>query len=231
MAGKKYLESENIYMFNNYLSFLIRSKYKNKRIKSQNWHRDPEGRKLFKFFIFFNDVSESNGAFEYIPRSQYTSQNRITTLYDYGETYFGSIYPDRLLGPQYPEFQKVERKHRKIMTFPAGTIIFADTSGFHRAGISQSGKYRKYLVGQFRSLRDLGLLKAYNISNKSADKHYIGYNFNSTYQISYDQVDSILGDKGRYFYNPAKQSCQLPDAPKFYVQKHPLDVPELPKNK
>ena len=229
MVGKKYLGSDNIYMFNNYLSLLYCGKHKSTRVKSQNWHRDPDGRRLFKFFIFMNDASETNGALEYIPRSQFTSTNRSTTVYDYGESFFGGGYPSKIMGPELGEFQELADKHGTVMTCPAGTLLFVDTSGFHRAGVSQPGKYRKYLVGQFRTLHDLGLLEAYHKQStlKYPDCHYKGFNFSANYCVSPDKVESILGPIGKYFYYPSKQSCTLTHPPTFFCQKHPLDVPNI----
>jgi hypothetical protein len=40
------------------------------RVASQNWHRDPEDRKLVKVFIYYTAVDENAGPFEYILESR-----------------------------------------------------------------------------------------------------------------------------------------------------------------
>ena len=40
-----------------------------KRIASQRWHRDPEDQHVVKCILYFSDVDEDAGPFEYIPGS------------------------------------------------------------------------------------------------------------------------------------------------------------------
>ena len=39
------------------------------RVKSQQWHRDPEDQHVVKVFLYFSDVDEGAGPFEYVPGS------------------------------------------------------------------------------------------------------------------------------------------------------------------
>ncbi len=91
---------------------------------SQLWHRDPEDLSLIKAFIYLTDVDEHCGPFTYIPRTHP----------------FGAAAADS---------QTIEKKKRvpddrmhlvfppeawRVCTGPAGTMILADTLGYHRGG-------------------------------------------------------------------------------------------------
>lgn len=93
--------------------------------QSQNWHRDPEDRKMCKTFIYLTDVDESSGPFIYVKRSAR------------GHTW-GSFYPQKPPNGRYPPEGAVERhisaEHIQTCTGRAGTVIFADTSGLHKGG-------------------------------------------------------------------------------------------------
>ena len=93
------------------------------RVASQNWHRDPEDRKLVKVFIYYTKVDEKAGPFEYMLESR---QGRR-----YYNMWLGASYPP----PDQVE-QRVPTKDRVVASGPEGTIIFCDTSGFHRGGFA-----------------------------------------------------------------------------------------------
>ena len=38
------------------------------RVKSQQWHRDPWDEHITKVFVYFSDVDEDAGPFEYVPQ-------------------------------------------------------------------------------------------------------------------------------------------------------------------
>jgi len=98
-----------------------------KRVSSQRWHRDFNDRRLLKAFLYLVDVDESMGPFEYVPRST-------------GDGPYASMWPWRPLGDNYPSQSEFEEKvpGASVQTFVAskGTLIFCDTSGFHRGGLS-----------------------------------------------------------------------------------------------
>jgi Phytanoyl-CoA dioxygenase (PhyH) len=98
-----------------------------KRVSSQRWHRDFNDRRLLKAFLYLVDVDESMGPFEYVPRST-------------GSGPYASMWPWRPLGDNYPSQSEFEEKvpGASVQTFVAskGTLIFCDTSGFHRGGLS-----------------------------------------------------------------------------------------------
>jgi hypothetical protein len=96
------------------------------RRSSQRWHRDFNDRHLLKAFLYLVDVDEQTGPFEYVPRSAPGGE-------------LDRLWPWRPLGENYPpEDELAERIDRRAVTFvaPKGTIIFCNTSGFHRGGFA-----------------------------------------------------------------------------------------------
>jgi hypothetical protein len=101
------------------------------RKSSQRWHRDFNDRHLLKAFIYLVDVDDETGPFEYVPQSAPGGE-------------LDSLWPWRPLGENYPPQEELaERIGDRAVTFtaPKGTIIFCNTSGFHRGGFS-TGKPR-----------------------------------------------------------------------------------------
>jgi hypothetical protein len=97
------------------------------RKASQRWHRDFNDRHLLKAFIYLVDVDEDTGPFEYVPRSAPGGE-------------LEQLWPWRPLGANYPpEDEFAERVNGRSVTFtaPRGTIIFCNTSGFHRGGFAK----------------------------------------------------------------------------------------------
>jgi hypothetical protein len=101
------------------------------RRSSQRWHRDFNDRHLLKAFLYLVDVDAESGPFEYVPRSAPGGE-------------LDKLWPWRPLGENYPpEDELAERIDGRAVTFtaPKGTLIFCNTSGFHRGGFA-SGKPR-----------------------------------------------------------------------------------------
>jgi hypothetical protein len=99
------------------------------RRASQKWHRDFNDRKLLKAFLYLVDVDAETGPFEYVPGSA-------------GDGPYAGEWPWRPLGENYPPHEELTARipESAIRTFtaPRGTIIFCDTSGFHRGGFATS---------------------------------------------------------------------------------------------
>ena len=106
------------------------------RVASQNWHRDLEDKRLLKVFIYFNDIAADNGAFQYVQESALALK-------------YGKKYPHQLshsiYGAEMNQFIESELPD-KIFTGVAEkyTIIFADTTGFHRGGFAKSGERKLF---------------------------------------------------------------------------------------
>ncbi len=98
-------------------------------MRSQQWHRDPEDLHVVKVFLYFSDVDEEAGPFEYVPGS--TEGGRYGDVFPWGKS--ESWYPS------VEEFDReVPESDRLLVTAPAGTIVVCDTSGFHRGGYARS---------------------------------------------------------------------------------------------
>jgi hypothetical protein len=97
------------------------------RRASQRWHRDYNDRHLLKVFIYLADVDEEAGPFEYVPRSAPGNE-------------LGDLWPWQPLGDTYPPQAELASQiaGRPVQTFtgPKGTVIFCNTSGFHRGGFA-----------------------------------------------------------------------------------------------
>ena len=192
--AKKYLESE---VFINNALMAVNYNCSDERVQSQNWHRDPGGRKLIKFFVFFDDIGELNGSLEYIPNSQYTSQSKITNIFDFNNN--NSIYPISYshMKNEYDIFSKVSDNKRLITEAKMGDCISVDTTGFHRAGFCSKNKYRKYLHVLY--------LTEINIINNTdpGDRYQLGFNHNSIYNVDKSLIDDLLKKSvSKYFYTP-----------------------------
>ena len=100
---------------------------------AQLWHRDRDDLKILKIFIYLTDVTEKNGPFYYAS----------------GTHLEGTI---KKKPPFFLENGKVERSTDEQMATvvpktswqngiaPRGTIVFADTHGYHKGGHVQEGR-------------------------------------------------------------------------------------------
>jgi hypothetical protein len=100
------------------------------RRQSQRWHRDPEDRRLVKVFAYFTDVNAGTGAMEYV---RYSRPGEKYWRHYPRRTPHGVYPPDRFVEDHVPEADRV------TCSFPAGTMVFADTVGFHRGGWATKG--------------------------------------------------------------------------------------------
>jgi hypothetical protein len=94
-------------------------------VGSQRWHRDPEAPRLVKVFTYFTDVRADSGPLIVVPRSRR------------GDRY-GSLWPQEFPGGSHPPPDELERRIPSsewvVCAVPAGTLVLADTSSFHRGG-------------------------------------------------------------------------------------------------
>ena len=99
------------------------------RQDSQQWHRDPEDQHVIKVFLYFSEVDEEAGPFEYIPSSAEGGR-------------YGDVFPWGKGTPRYPPTEEIEQlipaSERVSATGPVGTLVVCDTSGFHRGGFAKS---------------------------------------------------------------------------------------------
>ncbi len=94
---------------------------------SQQWHRDPEDKRLVKVFLYLNDVDQSSGPFNYLKYSH--DGGRWREL-------FPMQPPSGSIKMPFDVDSKIPKEDVLTCTGPAGTIIFCDTSGLHKGGYS-----------------------------------------------------------------------------------------------
>ena len=130
------------------------------RRSSQRWHRDFNDRHLLKAFLYLSDVDADAGPFEYVPRSAPGGE-------------LDHLWPWRPLGSNYPPEGELEAKiaERAVsFTAPRGTLIFCNTSGFHRGGFAV-GKPRVLATVTYSSPASLAALteRNYALANGTPD--------------------------------------------------------------
>lgn len=104
--------------------------------QSQTWHRDPEDRYVVKIFTLLSDVDQGCGPFQYAPASHMKSGNAgLKAFTKYG------LSDDEMDG-------LVPRAQWFYGTGQPGTIVFADTRGYHKGGLARKGE-RLVFVGMY----------------------------------------------------------------------------------
>ena len=128
---------------------------------SQLWHRDYGDGVMLKMFLMVSSVNKENGAFSYIPGTQLGGRRRNLdppVIYELGNR-------PRTLDEQMREV--VPESEWVTPAGDTGTVIFADTSGFHKGGFVRSGRrllFKAYytrwicMVGCTVKINDLGEL-------------------------------------------------------------------------
>jgi Phytanoyl-CoA dioxygenase (PhyH) len=107
------------------------------RVASQRWHRDPEDQHVVKVFVYFTDVDEDAGPFQYVKGSPEGA--RYGELWPWSRAMSSRVpWARRRL---YPSEKRVEKRipahDVATITAPAGTVIICDTSGLHRGGFAK----------------------------------------------------------------------------------------------
>ena len=128
------------------------------RKSSQRWHRDFNDRHLLKAFLYLVDVDEDTGPFEYVPGSAPGGE-------------LDELWPWRPLGENYPpQDELTEKISERAVTFvaPKGTIIFCNTSGFHRGGFAKTNP-RVLATVTYSSPASLAALTQQNYSVTGAE--------------------------------------------------------------
>ena len=96
---------------------------------SQLWHRDPEDLKTVKVFIYLDDVGLKQGPFTYIPGSQpFGTDCGLRPIHK---------HPRRVLDAEMET--AFPRSRWMDCTGKPGTMIIADTVGYHRGGQVKDG--------------------------------------------------------------------------------------------
>jgi hypothetical protein len=110
-------------------------------ISSEYWHRDHEDIRIVKMFLYLTDVDEWSGPLEYLCDSQ--AGGRYDSVFP-SQSPYGSYPQEDALRRMIPEWSA------RLCVGPAGTLVFWDSSGFHRGGRVVRGA-RQVLVATFAS--------------------------------------------------------------------------------
>src|SRR5918911_3687366 len=105
--------------------------------ESQLWHRDREDFKILKLFAYLSDIDESAGPFTYAAGSHLKGRALREPQY------FVEGGVKRSYDSQMAEVVPPERWIKGVG--PKGTIVFADTSGYHKGGLARERDRLMYL--------------------------------------------------------------------------------------
>lgn len=112
---------------------------------SQLWHRDmPDDFYVFKMFVYLTDVDEGAGPFVYAPGTHRMGAKAKLDPPGTTPTWGPKRSTDGEFATAFP------RDDWKICTGPAGSVVFAETRGYHKGGYCLD-KDRLMLVVQFGS--------------------------------------------------------------------------------
>ena len=148
--------------------------------EASNWHKDTVCEKKFlQIFVYLDDVDENSGAFFYQKKSHGNTLKSFKVLNNYEKNFlenFGRVSDESL-------YKIYDKKNTQKCYFKKGTVIIADTTGFHRGPVWD---YKK----KFENLKSRTLInftiseftKNKKINNQSIPAEYIS-NF-SDYQKS-----------------------------------------------
>jgi hypothetical protein len=90
--------------------------------ESQLWHRDGDDLQIVKVFIYFTDVDMKSGPFWFIPGTHRGKGRKIAVPMERGR-----VSDARMV-------EAFDTARWKPCTGKAGTVILADTTGFHKGG-------------------------------------------------------------------------------------------------
>jgi Phytanoyl-CoA dioxygenase (PhyH) len=126
------------------------------RVSSQRWHRDYNDERLIKVFLYLVDVEEDTGPLEYVPGS--------TVERPYGNEWPWRPVSADLYPPQ-DEFEKrIPQSAVVQFTGPEGSMLFCNTSGFHRGGYATGDRPRVMAVYNYSTPASLSALTLRNFN-------------------------------------------------------------------
>jgi hypothetical protein len=125
---------------NTYFGMLVKLRYYNvwqtfatqsEARESQLWHFDREDQYILKLFLYLNDVDEGAGPFTYAPGTHRKGSRRNCQPEYFDE---GGVRrtTDKQMAAAIPKENWLRATGKK------GTIIFADTCGYHKGGESRT---------------------------------------------------------------------------------------------
>jgi Phytanoyl-CoA dioxygenase (PhyH) len=100
--------------------------------ESQLWHRDPEDRCVLKMFVYLTDVDEGAGPLSYAQGTHYVDAVKTAARSEILKE--DRSYVHRSNDAQINEL--VPKNQWLTAVGPKGTIVFADTRGYHKGGFA-----------------------------------------------------------------------------------------------
>jgi len=188
--AQEFLEVDNPLLFN-VLAWMHSWKKGYPRQHSQNWHRDREDYKLLKIFVYYSEVDEKNGPFEYVPNS--FCGGDFHGLYEGRANYmdYASDSENRGNTRSKEEEEKCESTKLTFTGVP-GDIIMTNNSGFHRGGFVEEGvrvmTHGLYLRPDAYMIKEQKYFTNFNYASDSVNN----MDFNS-------EEFKQLGDKCKHF--------------------------------
>jgi hypothetical protein len=136
------LQPEILRLANSYFGMLTKLQYYNvwhtfptqaPARESQLWHRDPEDRYVLKMFVYLTDVDEGAGPLTYAPGTH--AQGTVKTAVASRWVREGATEVRRSDDAQMDAV--VPKKSWITAIGPKGTIVLADTRGYHKGGLAR----------------------------------------------------------------------------------------------
>jgi len=97
---------------------------------SQLWHSDPEDRCILKMFVYLTDVDDGAGPLTYAPGTHLYGKIKAKPAYYKEDGTTARRTDDNQMN------SVVSTDHWKKAVGPCRTIVFADTSGYHKGGFA-----------------------------------------------------------------------------------------------
>jgi hypothetical protein len=98
--------------------------------ESQLWHRDWEDRHILKLFVYFTDVDEGSGPFTYAPGTHPKGTVNAAPMSDL-------VRADARRTNDEQMSQVIPKEKWITAMGPKGTIVLADTMGYHKGGLAR----------------------------------------------------------------------------------------------
>jgi len=130
------------------------------RVSSQRWHRDYNDARLVKVFVYLTDVEEDTGPLEFVMGS--------TPNGEYGNVWPWRPVSNDLYPPQDEFDERIPKSAQVALTAPEGSMIFCNTSGFHRGGYATGTRPRVMAVYNYSSPASLAALTLRNFDTDLA---------------------------------------------------------------
>lgn len=157
LSGRPLLDVENIYarfalqkeflqISNAYFGMYTRLRYYNiwhtfasqgTPRESQLWHQDREDHQILKVFVYFSDVDEGAGPFTYAPGTH--PKGKVKGEPEYFMEGVVKRSDDNQMDAVLSKDKWIKAIGRK------GTIVFADTRGYHKGGLARENDRIMYV--------------------------------------------------------------------------------------